>query len=59
MTFEKYQDRAGKYRWRLLADNHRILAVSSESYEKISSRNKALALVKNHGLYATVREVRK
>jgi uncharacterized protein YegP (UPF0339 family) len=31
-TAEMYRDRRGEWRWRIRADNWRILAVSSEGY---------------------------
>lgn len=34
MKFEVYQDRAGGWRWRLLAANNRIVADSAESYTR-------------------------
>jgi uncharacterized protein YegP (UPF0339 family) len=33
-TFEVYQDKAGGYRWRLRAQNTKVLATSSESYKE-------------------------
>ena len=33
MIIETYVDLAGKFRWRMKADNGKILAVSSEGYE--------------------------
>lgn len=32
MRFYVYQDRAGEWRWRLYAANHRVLADSGEGY---------------------------
>ena len=46
MTYELYTDRAGKFRWRLIADNGRILAVSSESYIRKIDCRKCLELTK-------------
>lgn len=38
MTFEVYEDKEGKWRWRLIAANHEIVADSGQSY---TSRNEA------------------
>lgn len=32
--FEMYRDDAGEYQWRLVADNHEIVARSSEGYSR-------------------------
>jgi hypothetical protein len=37
-TFELYEDRGGKYRWRLVHDNGNIIADSGEGY---ATRQKA------------------
>lgn len=34
MRFEIYKDRAGEWRWRFIASNGRIIAVSSEGYAR-------------------------
>lgn len=33
LTFEVYKDKAGEWRWRLLAANHKVIADSSEGYQ--------------------------
>lgn len=46
MRYELYRDRARKWRWRLIADNGRILAVSSESYTRKIDCCRCVELVK-------------
>lgn len=41
MRFEVYKDRAGAYRWRLVASNGRIVADSAESYTRKTDANRA------------------
>jgi len=36
MEFTVYRDKAGQYRWRITSRNHRILADSSEGYNRKS-----------------------
>lgn len=40
--FEVYEDRAGEYRWRLVAGNGRIIADSGEGYASKSGADKAI-----------------
>ena len=42
--FELYEDRAGEYRWRMIASNGRIVADSGEGY---SSKSGARAAIEN------------
>ena len=44
MKFEIYPDKAGKYRWRLVADNSQTIASSGESF---SSRANAKTAAEN------------
>jgi uncharacterized protein len=44
--FELYQDAAGEYRWRLQADNNKIIADSGEGYERKSGAEDGIADVK-------------
>ena len=46
MHYVLYRDRRLKYRWRLIADNGKILAVSSESYERRIDCVRCIELVK-------------
>jgi uncharacterized protein YegP (UPF0339 family) len=47
MKFEVYKDRAGEWRWRLIASNGRKIADSGEGYEKKYDCISALNLVKS------------
>lgn len=40
--FEVYQDKAGLYRWRLLARNGRIIADSGEGYLRKADAHRAI-----------------
>lgn len=44
--FELYQDKGGKFRFRLKAGNHEIVASSSESYPDKATAKKGIAAVK-------------
>lgn len=39
--FEAYQDNAKQWRWRLVADNGRIMADSAEGYDSIGNAHRA------------------
>ena len=52
-TFQVYKDRAGQYRWRLLARNGQIVAVS-ESYTAILSAKYSAELIKALAPVATI-----
>lgn len=41
--FVVYQDKAGQWRWRLLAANNRIVADSGESYTRMRDCERAVA----------------
>jgi uncharacterized protein YegP (UPF0339 family) len=41
--FVVYQDRAGEWRWRLLAANNRIVADSGEGYTRMRDCERAIA----------------
>ena len=47
MSFEKYVDRAGEYRWRLKASNGNIIADCGEGYVNAVDRDHAIDLVKS------------
>ena len=47
MTYYYGKDASGEWRWHLESANHRILAVSGESYEDEDSCTDAIALVKS------------
>ncbi len=46
MTFQKYKDARGQWRWRLRAGNHKIIATASEGYVKEADCDHAIKLVK-------------
>lgn len=50
MKFQIYKDKKGETRWRLLADNNRIVAVSGEGYKNKTDARDAIELVKRAGV---------
>ena len=52
--FEVYKDRAGEYRWRLKAPNHKIIADSGEGYNTKAGCLEGIADVK---LYAPIARI--
>jgi hypothetical protein len=42
MKFEVYKDKAGEYRWRLLASNGQLTADSGESYSRREDAHRAI-----------------
>ncbi|MCL6437200.1 MAG: DUF1508 domain-containing protein [Rubrobacteraceae bacterium] len=44
--FEVYQDEAGKWRWRLLADNNAVIAGSNESFDQHANAERAVVQVR-------------
>ena len=47
-TFETYEDRGGKYRWRLRHDNDNIIADSSQGYASKASRDDGLEMIRHY-----------
>lgn len=45
--WEIYKDDAGKYRWRLRGDNHRLVASSGESFSSKMSAEIAVLVVQD------------
>ena len=43
MRFEVYRDKAGEYRWRLLASNGQITADAGEGYTRREDAHRAIA----------------
>ena len=43
MKFEVYRDKAGEYRWRLLASNGKLTADSGEGYTRHEDAHRAIA----------------
>lgn len=49
MIFRIYRDEKQEWRWRLIASNGRIVAVSGEGYKTRAGLNKGIAAVKKSG----------
>lgn len=47
MEYHIYKDKAGLFRWRLLAANQKIIAESGESYHNKSDCQAGISLVKS------------
>jgi uncharacterized protein len=47
MTYVKYKDTQLKWRWRLLATNHQIIAESGEGYNSEADCDHGISLVKS------------
>jgi uncharacterized protein YegP (UPF0339 family) len=56
-TFELYEDREGKYRWRLVHDNSNVIADSGEGYTKKANARKGIESVRTNAPDAPVEEV--
>lgn len=56
-TFELYEDRDGKYRWRLVHDNGNIVADSGEGYSRKTDAVNGIESVKSNAPDAPVEEV--
>ena len=55
--FELYQDKAGKFRFRVKAGNHEIVASSSESYPDKATAEKGITAVQNAVSGATIKDL--
>lgn len=55
--FELFKDKAGEYRWRLLASNGKIIATSGEGYNAKADCRHGIELVKNDAPAAPVEEI--
>jgi hypothetical protein len=55
--FEVYQDKAGQYRWRLVAPNGKSIADSGEGYSGTQACLDGIASVQQHAAAAQVVEV--
>jgi uncharacterized protein YegP (UPF0339 family) len=53
-TFELYEDRAGEYRWRLVASNGEIIADSGEGYTTKSSAREAIGRIRERAPDAAI-----
>jgi len=56
-TFELYEDREGKYRWRLVHDNGNIIADSGEGYATKQKARQGIESVRTNAGDAEVDEV--
>jgi hypothetical protein len=56
-TFELYEDREGKYRWRLVHDNGNIIADSGEGYATKQKARQGIESVRTNAGGADVDEV--
>jgi uncharacterized protein YegP (UPF0339 family) len=56
-TFELFEDRAGKYRWRLVHDNGNIIADSGEGYVSKQKARQGIQSVRENAPDADVEEV--
>ncbi len=48
--FQVYKDKAGEYRWRLLAENHEVIAQSSQGYSAKADCRRGVEIIKEGGL---------
>ena len=53
MQFELYKDQSSEFRWRLLADNGRIIADSGEGYTTKQNAEHGISLVQSSALAST------
>ncbi|MEF8829927.1 MAG: HVO_2922 family protein [Halobacteriales archaeon] len=56
-TFEVYQDRADKWRWRLVHDNGNIIADGGEGYATRQKCEQGIASVKENAGDAEIKQV--
>jgi uncharacterized protein YegP (UPF0339 family) len=56
MKFEIYTDKAGEFRWRLLARNGKIIAESGEGYQKKTALKRAIKSIQEKAGGATILE---
>jgi uncharacterized protein YegP (UPF0339 family) len=55
-TFEVYKDKAGEFRWRLLASNGQNIASSGQGYSEKRSCLSAIESIKRHAADAKIEE---
>ena len=56
-TFELYEDREGKHRWRLVHDNGNIIADSGEGYATAQKARQGIRSVRENAPVAGIEEV--
>lgn len=54
LTFERYQDKANEWRWRLQTKNGQIIADSGEGYKNLADCDKMIEKIKDHAKDAQV-----
>jgi len=57
MKFEIFKDEAGEFRWRLVAKNGNIVAVSGEGYEKKAAIKRSIKSIQAKAADAKVEEL--
>ncbi|KAB7513068.1 DUF1508 domain-containing protein [Halosegnis rubeus] len=55
-TFELYEDKEGKYRWRLRHSNGNIIADSGEGYASKQKAKQGIESVRNNAVDASIEE---
>ncbi len=53
-NFHTYKDSADRWRWRLVAENERIVADSGQGYESLNAVREAAQRVKDNAPSATI-----
>ena len=56
-VFEVYKDKSSSWRWRLKADNGKVIADCGEGYSSKSACKDGLAVVKKEAYSAEVKEL--
>lgn len=57
MKFEIYPDKAGEFRWRLMASNGKIVADSGEGYNDVNDAKHAIESIRGGAAQAIVVQV--
>lgn len=57
--FQVYKDKSGGFRWRFLATNGNIIAISSESYKAKADCKHGIDLILTEGKKAEIEELKK
>lgn len=52
--FELYKDRAGEWRWRFVMSNNKIIATSSEGYQRKSGCINSIAIIAAKAMNAPI-----
>lgn len=54
MKFELYKDSQEQWRWRLKANNHRVVAVSGEGYHNLRDCKRGIEITQEASLQTSV-----